>query len=316
MNSILVTGGAGFIGSTLCERLLRIGYRVIALDNFNDFYNPVIKKNNITIAKKDPNYVLIEGDIRDGALLNNMFRLFNINKVVHLAAMAGVRKSIDSPQEYVDIDIKGTVNLLEISKKYRVSKFIFASSSSVYGKNPTPFREDDYINIQISPYAVAKRSGELYCRTYNELYNLPIICLRFFTVYGPRQRPEMAIHLFTKSIDEGKEIAIYGDGKSSRDYTYVNDIVDGIISSMELDCSFDIINLGNSYPIQLNKLINIIEQKLGKNALKRYVPIQTGDVDHTCADISRAKNLLNYNPSIDIETGIERFVEWYKKNRN
>lgn len=316
MNSILVTGGAGFIGSTLCERLLRIGYRVIALDNFNDFYNPVIKRDNITTAKKDPNYVLIEGDIRDGALLNNLFRLFNINKVVHLAAMAGVRKSIDTPQEYVDVDIKGTVNLLDISKKYRISKFIFASSSSVYGKNPTPFREDDYINIQISPYAVAKRSGEMFCRTYNELYNMPIICLRFFTVYGPRQRPEMAIHLFTKNIDEGKEIAIYGDGKSSRDYTYIDDIVDGIVSSIELDCSFDIINLGNSYPIQLNKLINIIEQKLGKYALKRYLPIQTGDAEHTCADIGRARNLLNYSPCTDIETGIEKFVEWYKKSKN
>lgn len=312
MSSILVTGGAGFIGSILCERLIKLGYRVVNYDNFNDFYSPIIKKSNISKIKRDTNCICIEGDIRDSFLLETTFKLFEIDKVIHLAAMAGVRKSIESPLEYIDVDISGTVNLLELSKKYNIKKFIFASSSSVYGKNTLPFREDSNINLQISPYAVAKYSGELYCKTYNELYKIPIICLRLFTVYGPRQRPEMAIHYFTKLIDEGKEIPIYGDGKSSRDYTYIDDVVDGIISSIDIECSFEIINLGNSYPVTLNKIINLIEEKLDKPALKRYLKSQLGDVEHTLADISKAKIMLGYEPKITIDEGLDKFISWYK----
>lgn len=312
MSSILVTGGAGFIGSTLCERLIKLGHKVVNYDNFNDFYSPSIKKNNISKIKRDQNYVCIEGDIRDSFLLETTFKLFEIDKIIHLAAMAGVRKSIESPLEYIDVDIGGTVNLLELSKKYNIKKFIFASSSSVYGKNPIPFRENDYIDLQISPYAAAKHSGELYCKTYNELYKIPIICLRFFTVYGPRQRPEMAIHSFTRLIDEGKEIPIYGDGKSSRDYTYIDDAVDGILSALDTVCSFEIINIGNSCPIAINKIINLIEEKLDKPALKRYIKPQPGDVFHTLADISKAQALLGYEPKTSIDEGLDKFISWYK----
>lgn len=310
--TILVTGGAGFIGSTLCEKLLNLGHKIINLDNFNDFYNPEIKRSNILSSLKNPNYILVEGDIRDEKVLERLFNLYSIDIIIHLAALAGVRKSIETPLDYIDTDIKGTVSLLEISKKYKVKKFIFASSSSVYGKNPIPFREDDYINYQISPYAASKHSAELFCRTYNEIYNLPIICLRFFTVYGPRQRPEMAIHYFTKLIDEGKEVPILGDGKSSRDYTYIDDIIDGIISSVSLECNFEILNLGNSFPVQLNRIINLIEQNLNKPALKRYLKTQVGDVENTLADISRAKNIIGYSPKTAIEVGINKFVSWYK----
>jgi UDP-glucuronate 4-epimerase len=311
MKYILVTGGAGFIGSNLCEALLKLDYKVINLDNFNDYYNPCYKRINIINAQLNPNYILIQGDIRDNELLDKIFTKYNIDTVVHLAALAGVRKSIENPNECIDIDINGTVNLLEACNKHMVSKMVFASSSSVYGNNKIPFNEGDIVNSQMSPYAAAKAAGELLCRTYNNMYKLPIVCLRFFTVYGPRQRPEMAIHNFIRCVDEGKEIVIYGDGTSTRDYTFVDDIIHGIISAIKIGCDFEIFNLGNSNSITLNYLINLIENKLGKTAIKNYTNLQRGDVFNTFADITKAKRLLNYNPSIPIEKGIDLFVNWY-----
>ncbi|OGO77169.1 MAG: epimerase [Clostridiales bacterium GWB2_37_7] len=313
MSTILVTGGAGFIGSHLVEKLLEYGHKVINLDNFNAFYSPLIKRKNISKAQLSHRYTLVEGDIRDENLLDHIFTTFKIDTVVHIAALAGVRKSIDNPLEYVDVDIKGTVNLLEYSRRYKIKKFVYASTSSVYGLNPTPFKEDDNIKSPVSPYAAAKHAGELFCRTYNILYGLPIICLRFFTVYGPRQRPEMAIHYFTRMLDEGKDITIFGDGTSSRDYTYVDDIVNGIVAAMNLDCAFEIFNLGNSNPIQLSYLIDLIEEKLDKPAQRIYMEMQSGDVEHTYADITKSRAVLGYSPSMPIEEGIERFVDWYKK---
>jgi len=312
MNSVLVTGGAGFIGSHLCEKLLELGCSIINIDNFDPFYDPQIKRDNISSVLTNSQYTLVTGDIRDTALLDSIFKKYRIDTVVHLAALAGVRKSIDSPLDYVDVDIKGTVNLLEASRKYTAKKFVFASSSSVYGSSIQPCKENDCVNLQMSPYAAAKLSGELFCATYNSLYKLPIVCLRFFTVYGPRQRPEMAVHKFTRLIWEGKEVPIFSNGKSYRDYTFIDDIIDGIVRSIELKCNFEIFNLGNSKPIQLDQLINLLEHKIGKPAYKRYLPSQKSDVECTCADITKAKSLLGYEPAISIDKGIERFVDWFK----
>ncbi len=312
MNTVLVTGGAGFIGSHLCERLLQKDCRVINIDNFNDYYNPYIKAANVTEALKNIQYTLVKGDIRNNSVLESIFSRFDIDTVIHLAALAGVRKSLSNPVEYIDVDIKGTVSLLEYCRKINVRKFIFASSSSVYGRNPLPFMEDDNVDSQVSPYAVAKRCGELFCKTFNTLYGIPTVCLRFFTVYGPRQRPEMAIHYFTRLIDEGKEVPVFSNGTSSRDYTYIDDIVDGIVAAADLQCGFEIFNLGNSRPTQLDSMIDIIEQKLGKKADRNYLPAQQGDVEYTCADITKAMNVLGFSPRVGIEEGIERFVKWYK----
>lgn len=312
MNTILVTGGAGFIGSNLCESLLKQNYRVINLDNFNDYYDPSIKRCNIEEASLNSNYTLIEGNILDTELLDSIFKGFNIDKIIHLAAIAGVRNSIENPLEYVDTDIKGTVNLLEMCRRYKVSKFAFASSSSVYGANKIPFSEEDHLSVQLSPYAASKYSGEMFCKTYNLLYGIPIVCLRFFTVYGPRQRPDMAIRKFTRLIDEGNEILVYGNGESSRDYTYIDDIIDGIISSMELNCDFEIFNLGSSEPIKILDLIKLIEKKLNKKAKIIFIGSQAGDPLYTYADISKSGEMLGYDPKVRINDGIEKFIDWYK----
>lgn len=311
MTHILVTGGAGFIGSHLCERLLDLGYKVTTVDNFTDYYDPAIKRSNIKPAQAHPHYTLMEGDIRDKAFMNTVFRSDPISIVVHLAALAGVRKSLSDPLEYIDVDIKGTVNLLEASRQQKVDKFIFASSSSVYGNSPTPFTENNISGQQLSPYAVSKLSGEYFCRMYSTLFGLSVECLRFFTVYGPRQRPEMAIHHFTRLIDEGREIPIFGNGKSSRDYTYIDDLIDGIIRAINFDCKFEIFNLGNSKRLQLNHLIDILENQLGKPAIKRYMHRQKGDAEHTFADISKARRLLGYDPKVNIHQGIGKFAGWY-----
>lgn len=315
MNTILVTGGAGFIGSNLCERLLKQNYKVINLDCFNDYYDPLIKRCNIEEAASNSNYTLIEGNILDTELLDNMFKSFNIDKVIHLAAIAGVRNSIENPLEYVDVDIKGTVNLLEMCKKYKISKFVFASSSSVYGFNKIPFNEEDHLSVQLSPYAATKYCGEMFCKTYNLLYGIPIVCLRFFTVYGPRQRPDMAIHKFTKLIDEGREILIYGNGESSRDYTYIDDIIDGIVASLNLDCDFEIFNLGSSEPIKILDLIALIERGINKKAKTKFISTQAGDVLYTFADIKKSNIILGYSPKICIRDGIDKFIYWYKSTR-
>lgn len=311
MSSILVTGGAGFIGSHLCERLLLLGHEVLCLDNFSNSYDPVIKRCNVAKALRHSNYRLVEGDILDESLVGNLMESSGTDAVVHLAALAGVRRSILAPLDYVDADIKGTVSLLEACQKNNVKKFIFASSSSVYGTCPPPFREDAAPGAQTSPYAAAKHCGELYCRTYSLLYGIKASCLRFFTVYGPRQRPDMAIRTFTKAISEGRDIFIYGDGSSSRDYTYVDDIVDGIIAALDLDREFEIFNLGNSNTVNIMNLVEILGNKLKKEVHIRFLPKQQGDVPATCADIGKAAGLLGYSPKVKLEEGIERFVGWY-----
>jgi UDP-glucuronate 4-epimerase len=313
LKTVLVTGSAGFIGSHLCERLIAQGLCVIGLDNFCDSYDPALKRSNISEALLSPSYILVEGDILDGGLLNSLFESRSIDAVVHLAALAGVRRSLENPLDYVDVDIKGTVNMLELCRRYSIKKFVFASSSSVYGSNPPPFSEDKPPAGQASPYAAAKYSGELFCRTYSQLYSLPAVCLRFFTVYGPRQRPDMAIRIFTQALHDGRELCIFGDGSSSRDYTYVDDVVDGIIAALNLDCSFEAINLGSAKPVKLSELISLIGNKLSSPARIIYLPKQAGDVPQTCADIQKAEKLLGYSPKISLDEGLERFVTWYRE---
>jgi len=315
MSAVLVTGGAGFIGSHLCEKLLLEGKDVICLDNFNDSYDPDVKWENIRCSVRHSGYKLIKGDILDRDLVDNIISSYGVDTVVHLAALAGVRKSIEAPIDYIDVDVKGTVLLLEACKKNKVGRFIFASSSSVYGNLKPPFREDLQPDTQTSPYAAAKYSAEHFCRTYSLLYGIPVVCLRFFTVYGPRQRPDMAIHIFTKAIDEGKEVCIYGDGTSSRDYTYVDDIVSGIIGAMNLEYGYEVINLGNSRPVNIMELIGIIEDKMGKKANIKLMPWQQGDMQATCADLSKARDLLGYCPKVSLEDGIDMFIKWYRRTK-
>lgn len=310
--NILVTGSAGFIGSHLCERLLQLGFNVTGLDNFKDNYDPLIKRKNVQSALGRPNYRLVEGDILDAGLVDRLMGRHNIDILVHLAALAGVRNSILTPLDYVDTDIKGTVIMLEACRKYGVRKFIFASSSSVYGSGTIPFTESNNLSSQASPYAAAKYSGELFCKTWHQLYGIPTVCLRFFTVYGPRQRPDMAIHIFTKAISQGLEVGIYGDGSNSRDYTYIDDVIDGIVASIDCKCDFELLNLGNSNAVDVLTLVRIIESKLQKQAHLRFLPQQPGDVPVTFADISKAANLLGYSPKVRLEDGIERFIDWYR----
>jgi len=314
--NILVTGGAGFIGSNLIEKLLKEGYEVVCLDNFNDYYNPQIKRNNIKPFLREKRFNLVEADIRDKDALKKIFEKYKFKKVIHLAAQAGVRLSLKQPNLYVDVNINGTLNLLELSKEYKIKNFIFGSSSSVYGTTKEiPFSEEGKLK-PISPYGVSKRAGELLCSTYNHLYNLPVTILRFFTVYGQRQRPDMAIHKFTKLVDESKEICLYGDGETSRDYTYISDIVEGIISALNTGFNHETFNLGNSTPTILSHLISLIEKNLGKSAKIKCLPEQPGDPSITFADISKSKRALNYVPKIKIEEGIKKFIEWYKDEKS
>ena len=313
---ILVTGGAGFIGSHLIERLLEEGYEIVCLDNFNDYYNPEIKRSNIKPFLRERNFNLVEADIRDKDTLKKIFEKYKFQKVIHLAAQAGVRLSLKQPNLYVDVNVNGTLNLLELSREYKIKNFIFGSSSSVYGATKEiPFSEEGKLK-PISPYGVSKRTGELLCSTYNHLYNLPVTILRFFTVYGSRQRPDMAIYKFTKLIDEGKKIYLYGDGETSRDYTYVSDIIEGITFALNKDFNYEIFNLGDSNPTTLSHLISLIEKNLGKSAKIKYLPEQPGDPSITFADIGKSKRTLNYEPKVKIEEGIKRFVEWYKNEKS
>ena len=308
----LVTGGAGFIGSHLSERLIQGNHDVICLDNFNTFYDPAIKRKNVEPLLSHNRYRLIEGDILQWELLEKIFQEGQFEVVIHLAARAGVRPSIKEPRLYQKVNVEGTVNLLEISSRAGLPKFILASSSSVYGNNTkVPFSEDDPVDFPISPYAATKKACELLGFTYASLYNLPVTCLRFFTVYGPRQRPDMAIHTFTKSIVEDREITLFGDGTSSRDYTYITDIIDGILKAIEMCDGYRIYNLGESQTIQLSHLIKILEEALGKKARIKPMPSQPGDVSITFADVSRARKELGYSPRVPIPEGIRRFVEWY-----
>lgn len=307
----LITGGAGFIGSHIVDELLSLREEIIVIDNFNTYYDPKIKWENISSAQKNPDFKLFEGDILDKRLLDKIFSSFNIDVLIHMAAQAGVRGSIKNPELYSKVNVLGTLNLFEMCRKYKIKKVIFGSSSSIYGNNPVPFSEDNIVDKPISPYAATKKAGELLCYTYHHLYKIPIICLRLFTVYGPRQRPEMAIHKFTRIINNNESIPIYGDGSSSRDYTYITDILDGIKSTINKDFGFEIINLGSSNPIKLLDLVDLIQENMSKKANLNFLPSQSGDVERTYADISKAERLLGYSPKVNIETGIEKFVKWY-----
>ncbi len=340
MKTYLVTGGAGFIGSHLVEKLLKNGNKVINVDNFNEFYNYNIKVKNVLdstgkIQKNDDgeikvnelqdlkklvdseNYILEIVDITNMEILEEIFQRNEIDTVIHLAAMAGVRPSIEKPLLYEKVNIRGTMNILELINKYNIKKFICASSSSVYGNNEkVPFSEKDNVDRAISPYAATKKSCEIIGHSYHHLYDIDTIMLRFFTVYGPRQRPDLAIHKFTKAIIEEKEIPFYGDGTTQRDYTYIDDIIDGVLKSiiyLEKNKNiYEIINLGESETISLRKMVKTLENEIGKKAVLKKLSMQPGDVNRTFADISKAKELIGYDPKTKFEEGIKKFVNWYR----
>lgn len=315
MKNILITGGAGFIGSHLVDRLIAEGdWRITVVDDFNDFYDPAIKRANIESHLSNPNFKLVEADIRDFYSLHEVFNEGKFGCVVHLAARAGVRPSLTEPRLYVETNINGTTNLLELARKHGVKQFVFGSSSSVYGENKkVPFSEDDPIFNPISPYAATKAAGELLCHTYSHLYGMRIVCLRFFTVYGARQRPDLAIHKFARLIAGGKPIPVFGDGTTRRDYTYIDDIIAGVRAAIDYETSnYEIINLGESRTVELRELISLLETALGKKAEIERQPTQPGDVPQTFADIAKARRLLNYNPQTQIEDGIKKFVEWLR----
>ena len=316
MKSILVTGGAGFIGSHLVDRLLSEGeWRVSVVDDLNDFYDPAIKRANASSHEKNSNYQLFKADIRDQAALRNIFAVNSFDCVVHLAARAGVRPSLDQPQLYAETNINGTLNLLELAREHGIKQFVFGSSSSVYGINAkVPFAEDDPIRQPISPYAATKAAGELLCHTYTHLYGIRCVCLRFFTVYGPRQRPDLAIHKFARLISEGKPIPVFGDGTTRRDYTFIDDIIGGVRAAIDYSkTDYEVINLGESRTVELRELISLLEKELGKTAQIDRQPLQPGDVPQTFADIAKARRLLGYNPQTQIEEGIHTFVRWFQR---
>jgi len=308
---ILVTGGAGFIGSHLAERLLAMGQQVAILDDFNDFYDPQIKQANIAGFAKDVTAHHV--DLRDGASVRNLFHREKFEVIAHLAARAGVRPSIQHPQLYYDSNVTGTLHLLKAARVTGVERFIFASSSSVYGASKTvPFSEDQRLTQTFSPYAATKIAGEFLCSTYSHLYQLRVVALRYFTVYGPRQRPDLAIHQFTRLIHAGQPIDQFGDGTTRRDYTYIDDVIQGTVAALQYEGPlFDIFNLGESETIQLKDLIVAIENTLGKKAKINRLPEQAGDMPLTCADISKARKLLGYNPTTRLSQGLPKFIDWF-----
>ncbi len=312
----MVTGGAGFIGSHLVDSLLEKGERVVVIDDFNDFYDPMLKWENIKGASMYQDFLLYEGDIRDKELIERVFDENHIDCVCHIAARAGVRPSLADPILYEDVNCMGTLNILEAVKTRSLKNFVFASSSSVYGINSkVPFSEDDPINLPISPYAVTKRANELMLFSYAHLYNIPTTCLRFFTAYGERGRPEMAVANFTRLIHEDREINVYGDGTTRRDFTYIDDIIQGVLAAIERPFGYEIINLGESRVVELNYLISLIEKNLKKKSKVINQEPAPGDVPVTYADIDKARRLLNYEPKVEIEEGIERYVEWFLEGR-
>ena len=316
MQTFLITGAAGFIGSHLADKLLNEGNKVIVVDNFCDFYNPEIKENNVKHNLSNPNYKLYRADIRDR---NELAKVFNENKidvVIHLAAMAGVRPSIDNPIYYQEVNCMGTQNILEEMKAHNAKNLVMASSSSVYGNcKEVPFKENMIVDFAISPYAATKKANEVMTHVYHKLFDFNVIMLRFFTVFGPRQRPDLAINKFTRLMLNNEPIPMFGDGTTSRDYTYIDDIVDGIIKSCNYVENnkdvYEILNLGNSSPVSLKEMINTIAEVLNKTPNIQELPMQPGDVERTFADISKAKKLIGYNPKTSFKNGIENFVKWY-----
>jgi UDP-glucuronate 4-epimerase len=321
MTTILVTGCAGFIGSHTTKALLKKGYRVIGVDNLNDYYNPKWKQQNLKQFEHEDNFTFYRLDITHQKDLEKVFKQAQeqeqkIDKIVHLAARAGVRPSIKQPLLYEKVNVGGTLNLLELAREYQVPHFIFASSSSVYGnQKKVPFSETDPVNQPVSPYAATKKAGEMLCYTYAHLYNIKTTCLRFFTVYGPAGRPDMAPYLFTKAILEGKLINKFGDGTTKRDYTYIDDIVAGILAVVKKQFEFEIFNLGNNQPVSLNEFIGLLEKITGKKAKINQMGMQPGDVEITYADIEKAQKLLGYEPRTSFKDGLTQFVQWYRMNR-
>jgi UDP-glucuronate 4-epimerase len=308
---ILVTGGAGFIGSHLVEKLLAAGHGVLILDDFNDFYDPQIKRANIAGFAKD--VTVWHVDLRDGAAVRSLFHREKVDAIAHLAARAGVRPSIQLPQLYYDTNVSGTLHLLEAARLTGVERFVFASSSSVYGASKTvPFSEDQHLTQTLSPYAATKVAGDFLCSTYSHLYQIRVVALRYFTAYGPRQRPDLAIHQFARRIYAGQPIDQFGDGSTRRDYTYIDDVIQGTMAALRYDGPlYDIFNLGESETIQLKELISALENALGKKAKVNRLPEQPGDMPLTCADISKARKLLGYNPTMKFSEGLPRFVKWF-----
>jgi UDP-glucuronate 4-epimerase len=313
--NILITGAAGFIGSHTAEKFLSKGHSVVGIDNFDPFYPRHFKLWNMEAFKDNKRFTFYEGDILNKEFLNKLFGGQEIEAVIHLAAKAGVRPSIDHIEDYYQTNVTGTLNILECMRVNGVSKMLFASSSSIYGNNTQiPFSEADHVDNPISPYASTKKSGELLCHVYCHLYGFDITCLRFFTVFGPRQRPDLAIHKFTRLIGDGKPIPIFGDGSTGRDYTYISDITDGIECARQMMGGFKVYNLGESRVILLKDLIKVIENRVGKKAILDLKPKQPGDVEITYADIEKAKREIGYNPQFDLKTGIDNFVSWYLTN--
>ena len=314
---VLVTGGAGFIGSHLCERLVENGVDVVCLDNFNRYYDLRIKRGNIRHLEKQRRFSLVEGDILKRRFLDSLFKKHPFDVIVHLAARAGVRPSIRHPGLYQRVNVEGTLNVLETGVRYDTPKFVIASSSSVYGNNQkVPFSEDDPVDHPISPYAATKKACELLAYTYHKLHSVSVTCLRFFTVYGPRQRPDMAIHKFTRLIASGREMPVYGDGSTQRDYTYITDIIDGVWSAIDRCRDFRIYNLGESQTVELNRLIGLLEKYMDASAKIKRLPDQPGDVSITFADVRKARKELGYSPHVSIEQGLQEFIRWFRGVRD
>lgn len=314
MKRVLITGAAGFIGSHLADRLLARGDAVIALDCFNDYYDPAVKRANVAAAMDNDRYVLYEDDICDEPRLREIFEVEKPDVIVHLAARAGVRPSIKDPNLYHRVNVIGSQHILDACRDFNPSHLVFASSSSVYGGcTEVPFREDNPVSRPVSPYAVTKRMNELQAHVYSHLYGLNVTMLRFFTVYGPRQRPDMAIHKFTKLILEDKPVPMFGDGSTKRDYTYIDDIMNGVIRCVDKPFRYEIFNLGEHHTTSLKELIDLISKHTGKPAIIDNQPLQPGDVEITYADVEHARELLGYNPQFSMDEGIKRFVAWYRE---
>ncbi len=313
---ILVTGVAGFIGSHTAARLLEQGHTVIGIDNLNDYYNPKWKEENLLSLREHKNFTFYQTDILDMPKMEEIFAQHTPRTVMHFAARAGVRQSVQEPELYAEVNVLGTLKVLELAQKYLVKQFVFASSSSVYGnQTKVPFSETDPCNEPVSPYAATKKSGEMLCHTFSMTSPMNILCLRFFTVYGPAGRPDMAPYLFTEALLHDQPITQFGDGSTRRDYTFIDDIVNGVVSSLQLETKFEIINLGNNQPVSLKEFIATLEKVTGKQAQVIYQEIPTGDVTQTWADITKAQQLLHYHPSTSLEQGLQKFVDWYRQHR-
>ena len=313
MQKILITGGAGFIGSNLAKKLIDRGDQVVILDNFNDYYDPQLKEDRIKTVLKKSKFKLYRGDIRDVKILEKIFKKEKIDKVVHLAAMAGVRYSLENPSLYYEVNVMGTQNMLDFAVKYKIKNFVYASSSSVYGNNKKlPFSESDSVDTPISPYAASKKTNELQAHVYSHIYKLPTTGLRFFTVYGPWGRPDMALFLFTDAIIKGETINVFNKGNMTRNFTYVEDIVSGIIAVLDKNLTCEVMNIGGDKEEKLTRFIEVIEENIGKKAKKKLLPMQPGDVPSTVADIKKLRK-LGWKPTTRIEIGIKNFVNWYKE---